>query len=51
MIKHQVQGKIVFVGSTLSLMGLVGYSQYAPSKAALKSMYIYIFRLTNLDRI
>lgn len=39
LIQSKIQhGRIVFVGSTLSLMGLTGYSAYAPTKAALRSI-------------
>lgn len=31
-----VHGKIVFVSSLLGFMGLVGYSQYAPMKHAIR---------------
>lgn len=31
-----VNGKIVLVSSTLGLIGLVGYSQYAPMKHAIR---------------
>lgn len=39
MISHNVHdGKIVLVGSTLSLIGIAGYAQYAPAKAALRNL-------------
>lgn len=36
MVKDGVEGRIVFVSSTLGLMSFVGYSSYAPGKHALK---------------
>ena len=33
-----VEGKIVLVSSLLGFFGLVGYSQYAPMKAAIKGV-------------
>lgn len=38
MVKDGVQGRIVFVSSTLGLMSFVGYSSYAPGKHALKGL-------------
>lgn len=38
MTSHGVKGKIVFVSSTLGLMGLVGYTQYAPMKFAIRGL-------------
>lgn len=33
-----IRGRIVLVSSTLGLMGIVGYSQYSPTKHALKGL-------------
>ncbi|KAG9088786.1 3-dehydrosphinganine reductase [Ceratobasidium sp. UAMH 11750] len=38
MVRQKVEGKIVFVGSTLSLMTFVGYSNYSPGKYALRAL-------------
>ncbi|KAF8511250.1 hypothetical protein BU17DRAFT_97340 [Hysterangium stoloniferum] len=38
MVRDQVQGKIVFVSSTLGLMSMIGYSSYSPGKHALKGL-------------
>lgn len=34
-----VEGKIVLVSSLLGFMGLVGYSQYAPMKHAIRGKF------------
>ena len=36
MVHDRVKGKMVFVGSTLSYMSMVGYSPYAPGKHAVR---------------
>ncbi|KZW01919.1 NAD(P)-binding protein [Exidia glandulosa HHB12029] len=36
--KQRAKGKIVFVSSTVGLMGLIGYSSYAPAKHALRGL-------------
>lgn len=38
MVREGVQGKIVFVSSTLGFMGLVGYLQYQPNKFAIRGL-------------
>lgn len=38
MKKDQIQGRIVFIASTLAVIGLTGYSQYAPTKWALRGL-------------
>lgn len=43
MIKHSVRGqkeksKIILTGSVLSMMGIVGYSSYSPSKFAIRGL-------------
>jgi 3-dehydrosphinganine reductase len=38
MIENGINGKIVFVSSTLGLMGMIGYSQYSPTKFALRGL-------------
>jgi len=38
MVRDRVQGKIVFVASTLGLMSIVGYSSYAPGKHAIRGL-------------
>ncbi|QRV87331.1 short chain dehydrogenase [Ceratobasidium sp. AG-Ba] len=38
MVQQKVEGKIVFVGSTLSLMTFVGYANYSPGKHALRAL-------------
>lgn len=38
MVKTQTQGKIVFVGSVLSFMSIIGYSSYSPGKYALRGL-------------
>ncbi|KAF8529180.1 hypothetical protein BU17DRAFT_73355 [Hysterangium stoloniferum] len=38
MVRDGVQGKIVFVASTLGLMSIVGYSSYAPGKHAIRGL-------------
>lgn len=39
MIRDQVDdGRIILIGSTLSCMGMIGYSQYAPTKHAIKGL-------------
>jgi 3-dehydrosphinganine reductase len=40
MVRQKVPGKIVFVGSTLSLMTLIGYANYSPGKHALRGNYL-----------
>lgn len=34
----QRDGRVVMVSSTLGLMGMIGYSQYSPTKFALRSL-------------
>lgn len=43
MVADKVQGKIVFVSSTVGFIGFAGYSAYAPAKAAVrcKSLLLY----------
>lgn len=36
LVKNEKTGKIVFVSSTLGLISFYGYSQYAPTKHALR---------------
>lgn len=39
MVKKSVKnGKVVMISSTLGLMGMVGYSQYSPTKFALRGL-------------
>ncbi|KAI0785562.1 oxidoreductase [Abortiporus biennis] len=38
MVKDGVKGKIVFVGSVLSYMSIVGYSTYSPGKFAVRGL-------------
>ncbi len=38
MVSEHVQGRIIFVSSTLGLMGMIGYSQYAPTKYAIRGL-------------
>ncbi|KAL5492835.1 TSC10_1 [Sanghuangporus weigelae] len=38
LVQEQQPGKIVFIGSTLSLMSFVGYAPYTPGKHALKGL-------------
>ncbi|KAF8591601.1 NAD(P)-binding protein [Ramaria rubella] len=38
MVQDRIQGKIVFVGSTLSLMSMIGYSSYSPGKHAIRGL-------------
>ena len=39
MIKNNVKnGRIVMISSTLGLMGMIGYSQYSPTKFALRGL-------------
>ena len=40
MVRERVKGKLVFVGSTLSYMSMVGYSPYAPGKHAVRGEQI-----------
>ncbi|WFD26515.1 hypothetical protein MNAN1_001498 [Malassezia nana] len=40
MKQHRVRGKIVFVSSVLGFMGMVGYSQYAPMKYAIRGRLV-----------
>ena len=37
-IKNGTKGKIVFISSTLGLMGMVGYSPYSPTKFAIRGL-------------
>lgn len=39
MIKNGIKsGRVVMVSSTLGLMGMIGYSQYSPTKFALRGL-------------
>lgn len=38
MIEQNKRGRIVFISSTVGLMGMVGFSQYAPAKFALRGL-------------
>lgn len=38
MVQTGVKGRIVFIGSTLSLMSFVGYASYSPAKHALRGL-------------
>ncbi|THH09225.1 hypothetical protein EW145_g2171 [Phellinidium pouzarii] len=38
LVREQHPGKIVFIGSTLSLMSFIGYASYSPGKHALKGL-------------
>lgn len=38
MVSAQKPGRIVFISSTVGLMGMIGYSQYAPTKWALRGL-------------
>ncbi|CAH1766219.1 12441_t:CDS:10, partial [Entrophospora sp. SA101] len=38
MVQQSVKGKIIFVSSCAGLMGFVGFSQYSPSKHALRGL-------------
>lgn len=39
MLKNDIKkGKIVMISSTLGLMGMIGYSQYSPTKFALRGL-------------
>ena len=38
MVKEGIKGRLVLVSSTLGLMGLIGYSSYAPTKFALRGL-------------
>lgn len=39
MVKNDVKnGRIVMISSTLGLMGMIGYSQYSPTKFALRGL-------------
>lgn len=38
MIPAKIPGKIIMISSTLGLFGLIGYSQYAPTKFALRGL-------------
>lgn len=38
MIETQTSGRIVMVSSTLGLLGMIGYSQYAPTKYAIRGL-------------
>ena len=38
MVEHNVRGSVVFVSSVLGLFGLVGYSQYVPTKYAIRGL-------------
>jgi 3-dehydrosphinganine reductase len=38
MLQSGKRGRIVFVSSTVGLMGMVGYSQYSPTKFALRGL-------------
>jgi len=38
MVHHGVKGKVVFVSSTLGFVGFIGYTEYAPSKCALRGI-------------
>lgn len=35
-VQNKIKGKIIFISSTLGLMSLIGYSQYAPTKHAIR---------------
>ena len=39
MVRDGVKGKIVFVGSTLAYMSIVGYSPYSPGKFAVRGTF------------
>ncbi|KAF8580282.1 oxidoreductase [Ramaria rubella] len=38
MVRDRVQGKIIFVASTLGFMNMIGYSSYSPGKHALRGL-------------
>ena len=38
LVREKRQGRIVFVGSTVSMMSFIGYAPYAPGKHALKGL-------------
>jgi 3-dehydrosphinganine reductase len=38
MARHGVKGKVIFISSTLGLVGFVGYTEYVPSKYALRGI-------------
>lgn len=38
LVQQHQKGKIVFVGSTVSMMSFVGFASYAPGKHALKGL-------------
>lgn len=40
MVRNGVHGKIIFVGSVLSYMSIVGYTTYSPGKFALRGMLL-----------
>lgn len=41
MVRDDVHGKIVFVGSVLSYMSIVGYSTYSPGKFAVRGVLLW----------
>jgi len=38
MVHQGVKGKVVFVSSTLGFVGFIGYTEYAPTKYALRGI-------------
>lgn len=38
MIQNNIKGKIIMTSSTLGLMGMIGYSQYSPTKFAIRGL-------------
>ncbi|PVZ98766.1 hypothetical protein BB558_005239 [Smittium angustum] len=38
MVGSNIKGNVVLVGSTLSMLGLIGYSQYTPTKFAIRGL-------------
>lgn len=46
MRQNKIPGKIVFTGSVLSFMGMVGYSQYSPMKFAIRGKFYMSFSYT-----
>ena len=38
MVQQKIKGKVIMVSSILGLLSFVGFSQYSPSKYALKGI-------------
>ena len=39
MVQQKIKGKVIMVSSILGLLSFVGFSQYSPSKYALKGIW------------